>query len=401
MGATLATASAISKEIYQGTLQEQLNNATPLLSRIDKTSEGVESKVGGRYVVFPIHTRRNQGIGARNELEQLPTPGQQGTASARVGLAYLYGGVQLSGQTLKLIDKDYQAFTSAFDLEVEGLRADLKLDLARQLYGDGKGTIGKVTVASATAVSTISVDRPDLFQLGEIVDYVLAADNTVSQAARTITAIDLANKTVTVSGAAIATTAVGDYFVRTGNLNREWVGLSAIVANSGTIYNIDPTVEPVWKSTVNTNGGTSTAVSEGMFTKMSDDIYTTMGEVPTVIAMSLGVRRAYVNLLRSQRQFVNTKEYAGGFSGIAFATDNGEIPMFSDFMAPSGTSWFLNEKKLKIYRESDWEWLTYNDSDVWQQVPGYDAFSSTLVQYSQLGTRQRNAHGLITNITEE
>lgn len=397
MGATLATLSAITKEVYEGDLVEQLNNDTPILKRIQRTSKGVESTVGGRYATFPVHTSRNQGIGARNELEALPTPGQQGTAAARVGLKYLYGGVQLSGQAIQLIDKNYQAFQQALELELNGLKSDLAIDQNRQAWGNGTGAIGTVATAG-TALNTIVVDRVDLFQKGEIVDYVLA-NNTVSQTARTVTAIDAAASSITISGAAIATVTVGDYFVRTGNQGREWTGIQAIVAATGTLYNIDPTVEPTWVSTVNTNGGTSTAVSENMFTKMNDDIRQTSGKSPTVIATSLGVRRAYASLLMSQRQVVNTKEFTGGFTGIAFVTDTGEIPIITDYMAPKSKAHFLNEDSIKLYRESEWGFMDY-DGSKWQRVIGYDAYEARMYQYSELGANQRNTHGVITNITE-
>ena len=78
MPATMATVSAILKEIYEPKIQEQLNDAAVTLKRIERTSEGVGEDVGGRYVTFGVHVRRNSGLGARNELELLPGPGQQG-----------------------------------------------------------------------------------------------------------------------------------------------------------------------------------------------------------------------------------------------------------------------------------------------------------------------------------
>src|ERR671931_385929 len=137
MGATMSTISALTKEIYEGTLRKQLNDDTVALKRLQRTSEGVTSEVGGKYVTFPIHTTRNAGIGARLENEQLPTAGQQGTAAARVSLKYLYGRVRLTGQTMELAEKNVQAFTSALDLEMNGLKRDLAKDLNRQVYGDG------------------------------------------------------------------------------------------------------------------------------------------------------------------------------------------------------------------------------------------------------------------------
>lgn len=400
MPATQATLNALTKEIYEGNLREQLNDETTILNRIAKTGDGVRNDIGGRYVTFPIHTRRNSGIGARNENEALPQPGQQGVAAARVGLKYLYGAIELTGQVLALIDTDTQAFQSGLELEMDGIKNDLARDYNRQLFGDGKGTIAKVTAVTA-ATTTFSVDRPDLFALGDYLDYVTSG-GTLSAAGRLVTAIDEDAKTVTINGANI-TPAVGDFFVRRGNLNREITGLGAIIGTTNSIYNIDPAIEPVWKSLVNTQGGTPTALSEGIITKMVDKIRTTSGKNPSVMVTSLGVRRAYANLLMQQRQFVNTQKFEGGFEGLAFVTDKGEIPMITDPMAEPGTILFLQEKNLKLYREKDWSFMDM-DGSKWERkrtADGlFDAYTATLYQYCELGTDRRNAHGKLTNIIE-
>lgn len=397
MGASLATLTNITKEIYEGDIREQLNNDVLTLRRIEKTSRGT-TKVGGRYVTFPIHTKRNAGIGARLELEQLPAAGQQGHESARVNLKYLYGAVQLSGQAIKLIDEDYQAFQSSMEIELNGIKRDLARDMNRQVYGTGDGRIATLTAAAA-AVTTISVDRPDLVDVGMVVDFVEAG--VVENAAITVTNVDTAAGTITLSAAVSGASGAG-YITRAGSSNvggqREWTGLGAIVDDSGTIYNINSATVPQWRSVVNSNGGTPTAVSETMFTKMADDIRSNGGST-TVIFTSLGVRRAYANLLTQQRQFVNTKEFTGGFGGIAFITDKGEIPIVTDVYAPPSTAWFLNEKELTLYRENDWEFMDM-DGSKWARVQGFDAYEGTLYQYSELGTGRRNTHGKIENIVE-
>lgn len=396
MPASLATLTNITKEIYEGDIREQLNNDVLTLRRIEKTSRGT-TKVGGRYVTFPIHTKRNAGIGARLELEQLPVAGQQGHESARVGLRYLYGAVQLSGQAIKLIDEDYQAFQSSMEIELKGIKTDLARDMNRQVYGNGNGAIATLTATSA-AVATITVDRPDLVDVGMFVDFVEAG--VVENAGLTVLDVNQSTKVVTLS--APVSGAAGAYISRAGASNvggqREWTGLSAIVGDTGTLYNINSATVPVWRSVVNNNGGVSTAVSETMFTKMADDIRSNGGNT-SVIFTSLGVRRSYANLLTQQRQFVNTKEFTGGFGGIAFITDKGEIPIVTDVYAPPSTAWFLNEKELTLYRENDWEFMDM-DGSKWARVPGYDAYSGTLYQYSELGTGRRNTHGRINNITE-
>jgi hypothetical protein len=131
---------------------------------------------------------------------------------------------------------------------------------------------------------------------------------------------------------------------------------------------------------------------------MVDGIRQAGGKV-TVILGNLGVRRAYFNLLTQQRRYSNTKEFAGGFTGLTFTTDQGEVPMVTDVDAPRNTLYFLNEDELTWYREKDWSWMNRDGSN-WQRVIGFDAYEATMYQYSELGTHRRNTHGLMSDITE-
>src|SRR4030095_6795684 len=320
MPATLATVAVLLKEIYEPTMRKQLNDETVALRRVERSSDGIETTVGGRYVTFPIKTRRNSGIGARNEIEALPAPGQQGNAAGRVGLKYLYGGVLLSGQTFELADKNYQSFVSVLEQELDGLKTDLSKDQNRQVYGDGSGAVAVVTTAGTT-VNTLTVGSVIYAQMDEQIDLIDGTTlgnptPTVKISNRKITGINNATKVITFDGAA-ASSAIGDIMVRTGSVNREWTGFAKIISNTGTLYNIDPNVEPVWKAEVNSNSGTNRALSEGLMIDMVDRIRTN-GSKTTAIFSNLGVRRSYWNLLVQQRQYVNTKEFTGGFNGLAF-----------------------------------------------------------------------------------
>jgi hypothetical protein len=393
MATSLATISALTKELYQGPLQEQLNQEVIGLRRIERTSAGVVSEVGGKYVTFPVHTRRNAGIGARNEMEALPTAGQQSAASARVGLKYLYGSVQLSGQTMALADSNAQAFISALDFEINGLKDDLAVDLNRQVYGTPLGAVATVT-AGYTGVNVVTVAHTIWAQLGMQID-LTDATGTVITSNRTITGIT--TTTITFNGA-VATGLTGYLVTRTGNANREWSGLGSIITDTGSLYNIDPATEPVWSATVKANGGTNRALSEGL---MIDCVHgpRVFGNSVTVGLTNLGVYRAYYNLLVTQRRFTNTKEFTGGFSGLAFVTDKGDIPIVVDTAAPPNTILFPSENKIKIYREGDWSFMQ-RDGSMWERVSGYDAYSAIMYQYSELGTQRRNAHAVLKDITE-
>lgn len=399
MPATLTTVNAILKEVYEPKIQDQLQHDAVALKRIEKSSDGVVSEVGGKYVTFPLHTRRNSGIGARNELEALPTAGQQGYASARVSLRYLYGLVRLSGQTMELADKNYQAFASALDQEMKGLKDDLLKDQNRQVYGDGSGAVA--TVATAGTVNNIVTQTAQWAQLGMQVDVIdgttLGNTNpTVKASNRQVTAINMATNTVTIDGAAVAV-AVGDIIVRTGSVNREWSGFGSIF-KTGTFQNVDPTIEPSWAPVTDANGGTNRPLSEGLMILMNDNIRANGGKV-TAMFSNLGVRRAYFNLLSQQRRYTNTTKFEGGFSGLAFTTDQGDIPFVVDIDAPKNRVYFINEDEITLYRESDWSFMD-RDGSKFQRVIGYDAYEATMYQYSQMGTHRRNTHGLLADITE-
>lgn len=405
---TMTTVDGILKEVYESQLRDQLQSETITIRRIEKTSEGVSSEVGGKYVTFPIRTKRNHGMGARNESEALPIAQTQGYAPARVKLTYQYGTVELTGQTFELADSNFQAFASALQQEMSGIKEGLAKDTNRQMYGTATGKLSTANAAGTTTTFVCSNAEAIYLEVGMLVDVYTSAD-VIRNTAQTISNIQkdtpgVGSTTVTFSAVATAM-ASGDYMVRSGNLGKEIIGFRQIVNNSGLVYNIDPATVPVWKSEVDDPGSTR-ALSEGLMINMVDRIRTNGGKT-TVIFSSLGVRRSYFNLLVQQRRYTNTQKFEGGFDGLAFTTDTGEIPVMADYDCPQNTMFYLNEKELKLYQAGDWSWMNRDGSN-WQRQLGvtagvtnfFDAYTATLFKYYNLGTHRRNTHGIMRNITE-
>lgn len=394
MGATIQTVAAITKEVYGPQIVDQLENETVLTKRIEKTSRGTTSEVGGKYVTFPLKVRRNHGLGYRNELEQLQPAGQQGWTNVRVPLRHGYGRVQLSGQTIELVNENFQAFSSAIHEEMSGLKTDIQKDTNRILWGNGLGVLATVDTA-AGPVNTVSVGTSeaavDWLDLDMQVDILSSNGVTPKAANRKITAINETTGDFTFDGAA-ATVVVGDIVVRAGNYGREPQGLTSLVSDSGALFNLDPAVEPLWKSTVDSTGG---ALSESKMIAMMDKLRKKGGRA-TVIMTDLGTRRAYFNLLTTQRRFTGTKDFEGGFTGLAFSYE-GEVPVITDVDAPAGKMWFLQEDSFKIYRRRPWDWET-RDGNMWKWVVGYDAMEAFMKQYWEFGIQRRNVNGVMTAI---
>lgn len=397
MAATLATITPYLKEVYTGKIRRQLNEEITTLKRIERSNKGVSSETNGKYVTFPIHTQRNNGLGSRNEMDPLPVPGQQGYAAARLALKSAYGGFQITGQTIDFADSDPKAFARSIDEEIERLKVDVRKDMNRQVYGDGTGAVGVATGANTGAVVPVADAR--LFWRGMVLDTYTGA--TLKNTAVVVASVQITAKTVTLTATPGTALANNDILVRTGSYNKEITGFGAIVSATSTVYNINPATEPEWTSEVD-QPGTDRALSEQLMVTMADRIRTRGGST-SVIFQSLGVRRAYWNLLSQLRSIVNEQSFSGGFTGLSFTTDRGEIPVVADVDAPLKKQWFINEDNITLYRDKDWDWLD-RDGSMFKQVRDtngvYDAWYAQLVERHELGTDRRNTHGLIDNILE-
>lgn len=408
---TMTTADNILKEVYEPRVRDQLQSEVITLSRIEKTSEGVENDaIGGKYVRFAVRVQRNHGIGARNEMEALPSPKTQDYRSAQLKLAYLYGGIQLSGQTFELADSNAQAFASVLDQEMEGIKEGLKKDMNRQTYGTNTGILITAT-ASGSTTTLVSVNSPQYVEVGMFVDLYNSTDtnsvNVLANANVQITDVSTTAGVTTITfGSTVTSTTSGFFITRTGSRSKEMVGFEQMVAGltntnalgtgGGALYNI---THSTWTGNMDSTAG---AISEGRMINMIDAIRTRGGKT-TVIFTSLGVRRAYANLLEQQRRYVNKTDFTGGFSGIAFTTDAGDVPIVADYDCQVGRMYFLNEKEIKLYRHGNWSFMNRDGSN-WQRLIDssgeYDAYRARLYMYAQLGTHRRNSHGMMTGIIE-
>jgi hypothetical protein len=343
-------------------------------------------------------------------MEALPNPKTQDYRDAQVRLSYNYGAIQLSGQSFELADSDTQAFAGLLDQEMEGIREGLKKETNRQVYGTSQGVLAVAASGTATTFVNTAAGALQYLEIGMFVDVYDATSTVVTPVLNNanieITDIVASTGTVTL-GSAVTAVAVGDFLVRTGSHQKEPVGFEHIIAGlaatatalgngTGALYNI---THGTWTGNMDTTAG---AISEGRMLNMIDAIRTRGGST-TVGFCSLGVRRSYANLLEQQRRYVNTTKFTGGFSGLAFTTDNGEIPLISDYDCQAGRLYWMNEKELKIYQAGDWSWMN-RDGNMWQRLQDssgeYDAYRARLYKYWQLGTHRRNTHGMITGITE-
>jgi hypothetical protein len=151
-GATLTTLSSILKDFYLPTVQDQLNNEVLMLQRLEPSAQDLF----GNQAVIALHKQRNAGIGPAAENAALPAAGNQAYARAVYDLIYLYGRIRVTGPGMVKTQSNAGSYLQMLKSEVDGVRMDLKKDLARQVWGSGFGN-GLIAKCGTTTTSTTVV----------------------------------------------------------------------------------------------------------------------------------------------------------------------------------------------------------------------------------------------------
>src|ERR1700748_2073067 len=91
---TLAAADAILKDLYVGPIVEQLNYKTYLIDQIERDADHIDFT--GRRAIFPVHTGRNRGRGARGDGGTLPGAQPGAWQDAIYGVTQQYMGIEIT-----------------------------------------------------------------------------------------------------------------------------------------------------------------------------------------------------------------------------------------------------------------------------------------------------------------
>lgn len=396
--ATLSTLDAILKTQYLPAVNEQLNNATVLFSRLQRDYDSVV----GKNFTLALHTGRNNGTGARAENADLPTPGAQSYVNSIIPMKYYYGSIQLTGQTIKAAKVSEGAYLQALDSEMKGLFRDIKVNLNKQMWGDGSGFITKCgTTSNAT---TVVVDSTADLKPGMRIDITVISSGATSTGILNVYVDSIVNATsFKISGSTGVTTdntfAVYRQGSRTSNgttaTDMEMMGFNGIFSDTLKLQNLDPATETYWKANVLGNSGTPRDISETLMQTAMDTTEINSDCEVSAVYTTYGIRRAYQALLQTKKQYVNPLQLKGGWTALDY---NGK-PLIVDKDCPANKIFFACEDEIKIYRLADLEWMQ-EDGAVLCRVPNKDAYYSQAFMYSELATTKRNGQTLVTDVKE-
>ena len=385
---TLTSADNALKTLYLGVVADQLNTAVnPLLARFQQTSSDVWGKEIRKLAPFGI----NGGIGAGTEDGELPDAASNNYAQFVLTLKNLYGTIEISDKAIRASENSAGAFVNLLEAEMEGLIKASKFNFGRMLFGDGSGTLCKI---SAVSGNEFTVDAVNNLIEGMVVDVIGASGKTPVVTARRIVDVDRGNKKVTVSGASIGVGTVnsGDFLTVQGSYGKELTGLGAIFGESETLYGLTRASNK-WLTPYKKTAAT---LSDITIQTAMDTLDEVAGSVADFIVCSGGVKRAYQDYLITNRSNIDVMNLQGGYKAISY---NG-IPVISDRFCPAGTMYVLNTEDFHLHQLCDWRWLEGDDGRIIKQVANKPVYTATLVKYADLICDRPIGQAMISGITE-
>ena len=412
MAQSAVTLGAVTKDIWDSNrLYDQFDRNNKLLSRI----EPVEGRQIGNQLQIAIRGGRGGSFTSVG-----PSGGQLNPATAQpVSQAIFtvpYNWFQIELETSAIAQTGTAAVSAiaAKDLEIEGAVENSRKQVARMIATNGDGIVAAcgATTTSTTVALTAAANEGTAYgysalargwlpagtTTGQYVDIGTTADTDALATGVQVTAanVNATAPTITISGAAISTTA-GTHFIYIANpnsttaANPEVNGLRQIVG-SGAFGGLNPSTagQEWWKGAL-VDTTTTTFSLDLALGLQTASLQNGGDEAGQQVWTSYKQRQRFYALLQNQITFSGDGDLAAGT--VRPRWNGAEVQAFQDIL---DTDWFmLNLKDLVKVTAPGFEQPRWA-SDIegsggslrWKQ--GYTSFVDGVVYPVQLGARRRN-----------
>jgi len=317
------------KNVY---INSGLIDAIPTWALLQDRFKFEEAEATGQYFIFGVTLQKEHGA------TYAPSSGaSSGAQTLNASIAGFVGQAQIEGYAIymrsrlsydaaaKASKAGKKAFAQAYGAVLKNLKEShqYRLELSL-LYGrDGLGIVsgnssGVLTITTASYATGIwAAGLKDA-----ILEAFTGTGASVTQhnGDLTVTAVNITNKTVTVSGTSAAVVANDVlYFkgARTATAYNETPGLYRILTNTGTLFNIDAASYDAWKAQSYAVGGnfSMTAIMQGASLAMSYGLENGLLLTAPEKFAQLGVDEAALRRYMSDADARNTKR---GVKGVEF-----------------------------------------------------------------------------------
>ncbi|MBO5712599.1 MAG: phage major capsid protein, partial [Clostridia bacterium] len=265
------------------------------------------------------------------------------------------------------------------------------LNLARMLYGDSSGLLGKVIGQVSTNV--VEVNNFYNFVEGMSIEFYHEGVRLGDRSYRIKSVNKKANFIYLDQNLVEALTDNDEIYIQ-GSKDKELFGLRAIFDETKNLYGLKRNENGWLFPHIEYNIGD---ITEMDMQRVIDHLEDSYGSSVDIILCSSGVKRALMEHLSTYKRNFDYMELNGGFKAMSF---NG-IPVVSDRFCPPGTMYMLNSKDFTLHQLCDWKWLEGEDGRVLKQVADKPTYKATLVKYAELICSRPCGQAMLTGITEK
>jgi hypothetical protein len=337
----LTSFDAMMKELYpKGVPENVASRNRVLLSKLGKKDNFV-----GDVQVVPIFHGNPPGRSST-----FATALANANASAQkkwnVTRAHDYGVVTIDAETIYASKNDMGAFVEARKSQVDMMLDQLGHSLSISLYGDGSGSIGKISAVSGGVITLTNIDDAKNYLIGQKIvanPNLSGNEGSMRSGVGTVTKVNEDEGKITYSGT-ITSIAQNDFVYTEGDYDSKLKGLAAwfpltTPSGSESFFGVDRSVDPTRLAGHRLNQA-SASIEENILT-LSERIVRTGGR-PDAAFLNHTNFSNLVKGLGSKVEYQGAGGEAGvGFSGVKIHTSAGAVTVYPDPDCPSDRLYVL------------------------------------------------------------
>lgn len=404
---TLANFDALLQEDYvQQDIVSAINKATIFKDKLRRSAP-----TAGRRRIYPVQVGTSQGTGSVAEGAALPPVGAGIYQDVIAQAKYIYSRYQITGQSLEFSTR--KAFVEFGMRAMTDTKESLMLQVQRQTWGDGQGTLGKLsnggnpltvgsTAATITAAYGVAWGSPStnttmLFRQNMLVQFGAENNGGAGYTVQSVsgTGITFTPPLVNQVADAVAITVLGAF--ATSAEIEGWlkiVGTAAFGTTLGygtTYHGINRSNFPVWEGNATDAGGAALSLTN--IRAIKDQLFK-RGAVAELSVNSPEVTAAYEALLTPNQRFVPAIKLEGG----ATAIEHDGLKFTKDKDAPTKAFNLMCNTSITWMQTGEPHWLKDSAGAVLRVIEGYDLLTATLKWYSNLDCEQPRYQAILFNL---
>lgn len=386
-----------------------INGKTLMLDRMSK----VKKPFKGKDYTQPKVVSLGGGIGSRSGANPtFPTAGSTVQVDLVANCKKLYARMDIDREAMIAGKTSEQVFIDSTKHEMKSKALRYALDLNRQFYGDGKGSLGRLSVDPATGTTltfTAATWNENYFMEGDSIEAYAdngsgILDTTTKRAGGpyTITAINPTARTLTIAAAGAAIE-IGDHIclgdAGGSNAGNELTGFySHIDDQSSTIHGVAKgtyfRARGIYKD------ASGAAVSIDLLNQICEIMTSRSTETPEMIVTSPYQWRIISQLLENSKAYYAKDSDKGkmGFGALEyFSPLGGVLPIHVDRFLPKEKLYFVRPKAFKMIMREDFGWFDDDGTTIMRKADT-DGYEARYGGYVEMICEDDSSNGVLDNL---